>query len=143
MAESKSAVNLRSEKLLKAKWDRCIETSIVKTSVGTVIGGLASLILLRKPVSRALGTGLGAGFGMGFAYSECRYDFEHNLRYGRLVKKAPKEVPTTPAVAPTIVAVSAPVQDISAPVSEPVEPGSTQTHAEALDNTNVAPEATN
>jgi len=37
----------RSEELLKEKWDRCIEGTIVKGSVGTVLGGLASFILFR------------------------------------------------------------------------------------------------
>ena len=36
-----------SEAQIKEKWDRCIEGVVVRSSVGTVLGGLASLILFR------------------------------------------------------------------------------------------------
>jgi hypothetical protein len=45
--QSTMSQKIPSEQQLKEKWDRCIEGAIVKTSVGTVLGGLASLILFR------------------------------------------------------------------------------------------------
>jgi len=52
------------------------------------VNGLYSI---GKPVSRAVVTGLGSGAGLGYSFSECKYDFEHNLRHGRPVLRRSKQ----------------------------------------------------
>lgn len=72
--DSKSKIP--SELLLSRSWDVAIERFLVNGSVGFVVGGLASLVLFRKPSSRFAFTTLGCGWGLGSAWTLNSIDFE-------------------------------------------------------------------
>ena len=48
MSDKNEEVKIPSELRLTYKWDGCVERALVNTTIGTVAGGLASVVLFRK-----------------------------------------------------------------------------------------------
>lgn len=48
MSDNNEEVKIPSELRLTYKWDGCVERALVNTTIGTVAGGLASVVLFRK-----------------------------------------------------------------------------------------------
>lgn len=102
-------------------------------------------------MARALVTGLGSGAGLGYAFSECKYDFEHNLRHGRPVlrrsKQAQEAIATASAIGSDAAVEFAQAQHISsdappAPAAEAVSPfAHVVTDDAPAEPANIVPEA--
>lgn len=65
-----------SELRLTYKWDGCVERALAHTSVGTIAGGLVSVVLFKGPMLRFASTAFGAGFGAGAAWAKCSQEIE-------------------------------------------------------------------
>eukprot|EP01087_Luapelamoeba_hula_P006230 TRINITY_DN1630_c0_g1_i1.p1 TRINITY_DN1630_c0_g1~~TRINITY_DN1630_c0_g1_i1.p1 ORF type:complete len:121 (-),score=22.54 TRINITY_DN1630_c0_g1_i1:117-479(-) len=66
-----------------ARWDKCIERSIIYTFSGATIGAL-SFFVFKSKFFRALGVGTGTGLGSGFAYGWCRGTDLNTTRLNRI-----------------------------------------------------------
>ncbi|KAH8596935.1 hypothetical protein B0O99DRAFT_97223 [Bisporella sp. PMI_857] len=66
-----------SEALLNEKWDRCLSSLLIRSSLGLGFGVVFSVLLFKR---RAWPAFVGAGFGAGRAYEECNGSF---LRTGK------------------------------------------------------------
>ncbi|KAG9242737.1 hypothetical protein BJ878DRAFT_514039 [Calycina marina] len=66
-----------SETLLNEKWDRCLSSLLIRSSLGVGFGVIFSVLLFKR---RAWPVFVGAGFGAGRAYEECNGAF---LRTGK------------------------------------------------------------
>ncbi|CZR58085.1 probable Mitochondrial inner membrane organizing system protein NCU06495 [Phialocephala subalpina] len=66
-----------SEALLNEKWDRCLSSLLIRSSLGLSFGVVFSVLLFKR---RAWPAFVGLGFGAGRAYEECNGSF---LREGR------------------------------------------------------------
>ncbi|KAH8756539.1 DUF543-domain-containing protein [Hyaloscypha bicolor E] len=66
-----------SEALLNEKWDRCLSSLLIRSSLGLSFGVVFSVLLFKR---RAWPAWVGLGFGAGRAYEECNGSF---LRTGR------------------------------------------------------------
>ena len=58
------------------RWSQCAENFAVKTSIGTAVGLVGGLILLRGRAFPRFFVGLGAGCGAGSAFTSCQLRFE-------------------------------------------------------------------
>ncbi|KAI0998396.1 hypothetical protein K3495_g9799 [Podosphaera aphanis] len=61
-----------SEALLNEKWDRCLSSLLIRSSVGLSFGVVFSFLLFKRRAWPAL---VGLGFGVGRAYEECNIRF--------------------------------------------------------------------
>ncbi|KAK0109645.1 Mitochondrial inner membrane organizing system component [Cadophora gregata] len=66
-----------SETLLNEKWDRCLSSLLIRSSLGLSFGVVFSVLLFKR---RAWPAFVGLGFGAGRAYEECNGSF---LRTGK------------------------------------------------------------
>ncbi|KAN0090204.1 DUF543 domain containing protein [Hyaloscypha variabilis] len=66
-----------SEALLNEKWDRCLSSLLIRSSLGLSFGVVFAVLLFKR---RAWPAWVGLGFGAGRAYEECNGSF---LRTGR------------------------------------------------------------
>jgi len=75
MSESSKA-NIPSELRLSKSWDMAVERLMINATLGVVVGGLASIVLFKKPSSRIAFSSLSAGWGLGSAWTLNSIDFE-------------------------------------------------------------------
>ena len=68
MSESPRRVITFSEEEVDLSLDRCFSDAFVKSSTGVVLGGLTSILFLKR---RIWPLWVGFGFGLGFAYGTC------------------------------------------------------------------------
>ncbi|CAD6499887.1 BgTH12-03993 [Blumeria graminis f. sp. triticale] len=68
-----------SEALLNEKWDRCLSSLLIRSSLGLGFGVVFSFLLFKK---RAWPAFVGIGFGAGRAYEECNNTFLNTNREG-------------------------------------------------------------
>ncbi|RKF61029.1 MICOS complex subunit mic10 [Erysiphe neolycopersici] len=61
-----------SEAILNEKWDRCLSSLLVRSSLGLSFGVIFSFLLFKR---RAWPAFVGLGFGAGRAYEECNNSF--------------------------------------------------------------------
>ncbi|KAH6672914.1 hypothetical protein B0J14DRAFT_592014 [Halenospora varia] len=61
-----------SEALLNEKWDRCLSSLLIRSSLGLGFGVVFSVLLFKR---RAWPAFVGLGFGAGRAYEECNGSF--------------------------------------------------------------------
>ncbi|KAH8646046.1 hypothetical protein BGZ60DRAFT_535703 [Tricladium varicosporioides] len=61
-----------SEALLNEKWDRCLSSLLIRSSLGLGFGVVFSVLLFKR---RAWPAFVGVGFGAGRAYEECNGSF--------------------------------------------------------------------
>ncbi|KAH8820031.1 hypothetical protein F5884DRAFT_762624 [Xylogone sp. PMI_703] len=61
-----------SEALLNEKWDRCLSSMIIRSSLGVSFGIVFSVLLFKR---RTWPAWVGLGFGAGRAYEECNNSF--------------------------------------------------------------------
>lgn len=103
MSSNSDQSSVPSELKISKTWDLCIERAITRTLVGTLVGGMAAIVLFRKikfmlevlvphahcivfffvvgtPSRRLAFTTLGAGFGAGSAWSLSAIDFENEKK---------------------------------------------------------------
>jgi len=69
-----------SEALLNEKWDHCLSSLIIKSSLGLSFGVVFSVLLFKRRAWPAI---LGTGFGAGRAYEECNSSFANAARTAR------------------------------------------------------------
>ncbi|KAF1815229.1 DUF543-domain-containing protein [Eremomyces bilateralis CBS 781.70] len=62
-----------SEALLNDKWDRCLSSLLIRSSIGAGFGIVFSFLLFRR---RSWPVWTGLGFGAGRAYEECDNSFK-------------------------------------------------------------------
>lgn len=73
----KPKFSIPSELRLSQKWDFAMENLLIRSTVGGIAAGLASVVLFRGGGSaRKAFTGFGVGFGMGDAYRLSVIEFE-------------------------------------------------------------------
>jgi len=60
--------NIPSELLLNKKWDLAVTEVGYKTAIGTVVAGVAAVVLARGPKMRTAITMFGTGFGAGWSF---------------------------------------------------------------------------
>lgn len=75
-SSSSDKFNIPSELRLSQKWDFAIENFLIRSTMGGVFCGLASVVLFRGGPKRAMFTTFGIGFGMGDAYRLSVNEFE-------------------------------------------------------------------
>ncbi|KAL2357213.1 hypothetical protein BJ546DRAFT_967173 [Cryomyces antarcticus] len=63
-----------SEALLNEKWDRCLSSMLIRSSLGLSFGVIFSVLLFKR---RAWPAMVGLGFGAGRAWEECDSSFRH------------------------------------------------------------------
>ncbi|CAG8979202.1 hypothetical protein HYALB_00011682 [Hymenoscyphus albidus] len=68
-----------SEALLNEKWDRCLSSLLIRSSLGLSFGVVFSILLFKR---RAWPAFVGLGFGAGRAYEECNGSFLRTNREG-------------------------------------------------------------
>ncbi|PQE15893.1 Duf543 domain protein [Rutstroemia sp. NJR-2017a BVV2] len=68
-----------SEALLNEKWDRCLSSMLIRSSVGLGFGVVFSVLLFKR---RAWPAFVGLGFGAGRAYEECNTSFMRTGKEG-------------------------------------------------------------
>ncbi|TVY55295.1 MICOS complex subunit mic10, partial [Lachnellula cervina] len=61
-----------SEALLNEKWDKCLSSFLIRSSLGLSFGVVFSVLLFKR---RAWPAFVGLGFGAGRAYEECNGGF--------------------------------------------------------------------
>ncbi|TVY37526.1 MICOS complex subunit, partial [Lachnellula subtilissima] len=61
-----------SEALLNEKWDKCLSSFLIRSSLGLSFGVVFSVLLFKR---RAWPAFVGLGFGSGRAYEECNGGF--------------------------------------------------------------------
>ncbi|OBT47372.1 hypothetical protein VE00_02094 [Pseudogymnoascus sp. WSF 3629] len=61
-----------SETLLNEKWDRCLSSLLIRSSLGLSFGVVFSVLIFKR---RAWPAFVGLGFGAGRAYEECNSSF--------------------------------------------------------------------
>ncbi|TVY52738.1 MICOS complex subunit mic10, partial [Lachnellula suecica] len=61
-----------SEGLLNEKWDKCLSSLLIRSSLGLGFGVVFSVLLFKR---RAWPAFVGMGFGAGRAYEECNGGF--------------------------------------------------------------------
>ncbi|KIN03708.1 hypothetical protein OIDMADRAFT_17988 [Oidiodendron maius Zn] len=66
-----------SEALLNEKWDHCLSSLLIRSSIGVGFGVVFSVLVFKR---RAWPAWVGLGFGAGRAYEECNSSF---LRHGK------------------------------------------------------------
>jgi hypothetical protein len=64
-----------SELQINQKWDWALNEVGYKVAVGTVVAGVAAVVLSRGPKMRAAITSFGGGFGAGWAYKVVNDEF--------------------------------------------------------------------
>ncbi|KAI9742251.1 MAG: Mitochondrial inner membrane organizing system component [Claussenomyces sp. TS43310] len=69
-----------SEALLNEKWDRCLSSLLIRSSLGLSFGVVFSVLLFKRRAWPAI---LGTGFGAGRAYEECNSSFVQGARSSR------------------------------------------------------------
>ncbi|XP_065206601.1 MICOS complex subunit Mic10-like [Planococcus citri] len=65
-----------SEVQFVKKLDKCLYDSLIKFSGSVVVGGIASLLFLKR---RKWPIIAGAGFGVGYAYSNCEHELNKSF----------------------------------------------------------------
>lgn len=68
MCEALKHVIMFAEEEIDSSIDRCVTDALVKSSTGMALGGLTSVLFLKR---RIWPLWLGFGFGLGFAYGTC------------------------------------------------------------------------
>ncbi|WPH02359.1 DUF543-domain-containing protein [Acrodontium crateriforme] len=62
-----------SEALLNEKWDHCLSTLLIRSTIGAGFGVIFSVLLFKR---RAFPVWAGLGFGAGRAWEECDSSFK-------------------------------------------------------------------
>ncbi|KAH9824466.1 MICOS complex subunit mic10 [Teratosphaeria destructans] len=62
-----------SESLLNEKWDHCLSTLLIRSTLGASFGIIFSVLLFKR---RAFPVWTGLGFGAGRAWEECDSSFK-------------------------------------------------------------------
>ncbi|KAF7845790.1 hypothetical protein BT93_L0663 [Corymbia citriodora subsp. variegata] len=62
-----------SEALLNEKWDHCLSTALIRSTIGASFGVIFSVLLFKR---RAWPAFVGFGFGAGRAWEECDSSFK-------------------------------------------------------------------
>ncbi|GAB7340170.1 hypothetical protein MBLNU457_6644t1 [Dothideomycetes sp. NU457] len=62
-----------SEALLNEKWDHCLSTMLIRSTLGASFGVIFSVLLFKR---RAWPAFVGLGFGAGRAWEECDQSFK-------------------------------------------------------------------
>nr|POF11575.1 micos complex subunit mic10 [Quercus suber] len=62
-----------SEALLNEKWDHCLSTLLIRSTLGASFGVIFSVLLFKR---RAFPVWAGLGFGAGRAWEECDSSFK-------------------------------------------------------------------
>lgn len=65
-----------SEYNISETWDRCIEATLLNTSIAILGGGAAAFLLFRGNTARSFVTGLSGGTGIGLSWNKCEKAFE-------------------------------------------------------------------
>ncbi|KAF5871975.1 putative micos complex subunit [Botrytis fragariae] len=73
-----------SEALLNEKWDHCLSSMLIRSSVGLGFGVVASVLIFKR---RAWPAFVGVGFGAGRAYEECNTSFRRVGKDGIRVQR--------------------------------------------------------
>ncbi|KAA8574792.1 hypothetical protein EYC84_004040 [Monilinia fructicola] len=73
-----------SEALLNEKWDHCLSSLLIRSSVGLGFGVVASVLIFKR---RAWPAFVGVGFGAGRAYEECNSSFRRVGKDGIRVQR--------------------------------------------------------
>ncbi|EKD14022.1 uncharacterized protein L3040_007971 [Drepanopeziza brunnea f. sp. 'multigermtubi'] len=73
-----------SESLLNEKWDRCLSSLLIRSSLGLSFGVVFSVLLFKRRVWPAF---VGLGFGAGRAYEECNGSFLRGGKEGVRVQR--------------------------------------------------------
>ncbi|KAI6248406.1 MICOS complex subunit mic10 [Erysiphe necator] len=66
-----------SEAILNEKWDRCLSSLLVRSTLGLSFGVIFSFLVFKR---RAWPAFVGLGFGAGRAYEECNNSFLNTNR---------------------------------------------------------------
>jgi len=82
-----------SEFRISETWDKCIESALIKTSLGLIIGSAAGIVLFRGPMARGLFAGSFTGFGFGLAWNDCNVAFKKAglTQFPKLPARTPEE----------------------------------------------------
>jgi len=75
----------RSEDEIGRKWDRCLADTAVKMAGGLFLGGVMSVVLLKRRTWPVY-FGLGSGFGMGYMNCEHELNEPYMIHISKLKK---------------------------------------------------------